>query len=74
MENIQIGENKSIINILKGVGISLISTVLLLIIFSIVLTYSSIQESAINPVIMIITAISILIGSSISNMKIKKMD
>ncbi len=72
MENIQIGENKSIINILKGVGISLISTVLLLIIFSIVLTYSSIQESAINPVIMIITAISILIGSSISNMKIKK--
>lgn len=72
MENMQISENKSIINILKGVGIALISTVILLIIFSIVLTYTNIQESVINPVIMIITAISILIGSSLGNIKIKK--
>lgn len=72
MENMQISENKSIINILKGVGISLITTVILLIIFSIVLTYTNIQESTINPVIMIITAISILIGSSLGNIKIKK--
>ena len=72
MENMQISENKSIINILKGVGIALISTVILLIIFSIVLTYTNIQESIINPVIMIITAISILIGSSLGNIKIKK--
>ena len=33
MENMQINENNSIINILKGVGISLITTVILLIIF-----------------------------------------
>ena len=72
MESMQISENKSIINILKGVGIALISTVILLIIFSIVLTYTNIQESVINPVIMIITAISILIGSSLGNIKIKK--
>ena len=72
MENIQISENKSIVNILKGVGIALITTLVLLIIFSVVLTYTSIQENAINPVIMIITAISILIGSSLGNMKIKK--
>lgn len=72
MENMQINENNSIINILKGVGISLITTVILLIIFSIILTYTNIQESAINPVIMIITAISILIGSSIGNIKIRK--
>lgn len=72
MENMQIGENKTIINIVKGVGISLISTIILLIIFSIVLTYTNIQENVINPVIMLITAISILIGSSLGNIKIKK--
>lgn len=72
MENMQVNENKTIINILKGVGISLIATVIMLIIFSIILTYTNIQESTINPVIMIITAISILIGSSLGNIKIKK--
>ena len=72
MDNMQINESKSIKNILKGVGISLISAVIMLIIFSIILTYTNIKESAINPVIMIITAISILIGSSLGNIKIKK--
>lgn len=72
MENMQINENKILTNILKGVGISLIATVIMLIIFSIVLTYTNIQESTINPVIMIITAISILIGSSLGNIKIRK--
>lgn len=72
MENMQVNENKTLINILKGVGISLIATVIMLIIFSIILTYTNIQESAINPVIMIITAISILIGSSLGNTKIRK--
>ncbi len=72
MENIQIKENNNIANIIKGVGISLIITIILLIIFSIILTYTNIKENTINPVIMIITAISILIGSTIGNNKIKK--
>lgn len=72
MENMQINKNKSIINIFKGVGISIITTIILLIIFSIILTYTNIQESVINPVIMVITAISILIGSSLGNIKIKR--
>ena len=72
MDNMQIGQNKTLINILKGVGISLISTVIMLIIFSIILTYTSINENVINPVIMIITAISVLMGSSIGNIKIRK--
>lgn len=59
-------------NIVKGVGISLLLTVILLIIFSLILTYTNISENTINPVIMIITALSILIGSSLSNTKIKK--
>ena len=72
MDNMQINENKSIINILKGVGISLLFTLIFLIIFSIILTYTDIQENVINPVIMIITAISILIGSSLGNIKIRR--
>ena len=72
MVNMQANQDNSIKNILKGVVISLISTVILLIIFSVILTYTNIQENVINPVIMIITAISILIGSSLVNIKIKK--
>ena len=56
----------------KGVGISFLVTIILLFIFSLVLTFSDIGENVINPVIIVITAISILIGSSIGNMKIKK--
>lgn len=65
-------ENKFIVNIAKGVGISLIATFIFLIIFSIILTYTNIKEEVINPVIIIITAVSILIGSSIVNIKIRK--
>ena len=72
MENMQVNENKTITNIAKGVGISLITTIILLLIFSIIFTYSNIEEKVISPVIMIITSISILIGSSIVNIKIKK--
>lgn len=59
-------------SIAKGVGISLITTFILLIIFSILLTYTNISENTITPVIIIVTAISILIGSSIGNLKMQK--
>lgn len=65
-------ENKFLANIAKGILISLIATFILLIIFSIILTYSNVKEDVINPVIIIITAISILIGSSVSCIKIRK--
>ena len=65
-------ENKTIKNIAKGVGISLISTCIMLFIFAVLLTYTDISENIIDTVIIIITAISILIGSSIGNLKIKK--
>lgn len=72
MNQTQIKEENMIINILKGAGISLLMTVALLIIFSILLTYTNIQENVINPVIIMITAVSILIGSSIGIGKMKK--
>lgn len=64
--------NKMPIQFLKGVGIAFIVTLILLIIFAGLLTYTDISEQVINPVIMVITGISILIGSSIGNSKIKK--
>lgn len=64
--------NNQIKNIFKGVGISIVSTMILLIVFSAILTYTNIQEDVINPVIMVLTAISILIGSSLGNIKIKQ--
>ncbi len=44
----------------------------MLLIFSLILAFTNVQENTINPVIMIVTAISILIGSSIANIKIRK--
>ena len=67
-------ENISIkfLNIVKGVIISVIFTIIFLFIFSIVLTYTNVSEQFIDPVIIIVTAISIFIGSSIGNLKMKK--
>lgn len=65
-------ENKTIKNIVKGVLISLISTVIMLLIFAILLTYTDINENITNTVIIVVTGISILIGSSIGNFKMKK--
>lgn len=64
--------NNNIVNILKGVGIAIISTLIFLLIFSAILTYTNLSEQTIAPVIIVVTAISILIGSSIGNFKLKK--
>ena len=65
-------ENKSWLNLIKGVGIALGVTFISLIIFSILLTYTDINEASIDPVIMVVTGVSILLGSFIGNIKIKK--
>ena len=61
-----------ILNVLKGVIISFLSTLILLLIFSLILTYSNISENIIAPTIITITAISIFIGSTIANFKMNK--
>ena len=66
------GISRNFVNIIKGVIISIIFTLIFLFIFSIILTYTNISESFITPVIIVITAISIFIGSSIGNIKMKK--
>ena len=62
----------SLIKPLIGIGISISCTLILLFIFSIVLTYTGLNESTISPVIITITGISIFIGSSITTVKLKR--
>ena len=64
--------SKKFTNIIKGVVISIIFTLIFLFIFSLVLTYTNISEQFITPVIIVITAISIFIGSSVGSIKMKK--
>lgn len=63
---------KNTTKILIGIGISIVLTLILLLIFSILLTYTNISESTIAPAIIIITGVSLLIGTSITTSKIKK--
>ncbi len=64
------GEN--IKKILKGSAFSIIITLIGLLIYSIILSYTSVAESTMPTIIIIITGISILIGSTISTSNIKK--
>ena len=66
-------KNKSqLIWILKGYVIAIVSTIILLSIFSILLVNTSISEKTINPTIITLTCVSILIGSTISMRKVRK--
>ena len=58
--------------IIKGSIFAIIFTAILLLIFAIVLTYTNLEENTIKPIIIVITGISVLIGSSISTLTIKK--
>ena len=61
-------EEKNIIRLIKGS----ISSIIISVIFLFVLTYTTVPESTMPLVITVIIGVSILIGSSISSMKIKK--
>ena len=65
-------ERSNIKIIAKGGLISIVITIIALIIFAVMLSSTSISETTIPTVIIIITAVSILIGSSLSTTKIKK--
>lgn len=65
-------ERSNIKIIAKGGLISIVITIIALMIFAVMLSSTSISETTIPTVIIIITAVSILIGSSLSMTKIKK--
>ena len=64
--------NKTFKHVCTGIGISLISSFVFLCIFALLLMYTNISESTISPVIIIITGISILIGTIICTRKLSK--
>ena len=73
MMNLTDGQESNNIKIIaKGSLISIIITIIALIIFAIMLSSTNISETIIPTVIIIITALSILIGSSLSMTNIKK--
>ena len=74
---IKVSENfnesgNNIKKILIGSGVSIVITIIGLIIFASLLTYTSIAESTIPTVTIIITIISILVGSSMCMSTVKK--
>ena len=73
MNNVgKINKNSNLYIVAKGFIISLILSIISILLYAIILVNSSIGENTIKPVIITITGISILMGSSISCLKIKK--
>lgn len=73
MNNVQVeSQNNTLIKISKGVVVSFLITLTSIFIFSIILTYTNISESIIPIVIIVLTFISILIGTIISMRKTTK--
>lgn len=58
--------------IIKGVGISFAFTLICLTFFSALLTYTSLSENLIQPVVISVTGISILAGSFFATRKVGK--
>ena len=64
--------NPNLIRVLKGSLTSILITIVLLLVYATVLTYTNIRENTMPITIIIITGISIFIGSLISSINIKK--
>lgn len=63
---------KNSVRIIKGSIFAIIISFILLLIFAMLLCYTNLSENTIKPVVLVITGISILIGSMISTRKIRK--
>lgn len=64
--------SKNVLKVIKGSLFAIIISLVFLFIYACLLTYTNISEETMTPVVITISGISILIGSSISSMKIKK--
>lgn len=63
---------KNAIRIIKGSSFAIIISLILLLIFALLLTYTELSETTMTPVVTTIVGISILVGSMASTRKIKK--
>lgn len=64
--------NKNIIRVIKGSILAIIMTIILLTIYATILTHTNVSENSMIPVVITISGISILMGSSLSSLKIRK--
>lgn len=71
MEN-KLEMDKNIFRVVKGSVFAIIISLILLLIYASVLTATNVSETTMTPVVITISGVSILIGSSISSFKIKK--
>ena len=72
MNNVKVENSNNIIRICKGLMFSFIITLISILVFAILLTYTNISENIIPIVIIILTFISILIGSIMAVKKINR--
>ena len=66
------GTTSNLVRVLKGSVFAVVLTLILLLIYSALLTYTNLNESTMPIFIIAITAISILVGSLMSSVNIKK--
>lgn len=72
IDNITKDKDSNIIKIIKGSIISIIISLLFLTVYAILLSTTNISEDSMETIVIIISGISILIGSSLSTKKLKK--
>lgn len=65
-------KNSNFINVARGSIIAITITSVCLVIFSVILANTEVAESTINPVIILVTAVSIFVGSIMSVSRISK--
>ena len=64
--------NSNLIKIIKGSAIAIVLSLMFLTIYAAILSFTSVAETTMVPVVLVLTGISILIGSSMSSISIKK--
>ena len=71
-EDITKENNKEILQIIKGSILAIVLTAIFMTIYAAILSFTNISENTIIPVVIVLTGISLLIGSSISTISLKR--
>ena len=71
-KSIETVAQNNFVRIIKGSIVSIVITLIALFVFALLLAYTNMPENMITPVVIVVSSISILIGSIISSRKIRK--
>ena len=72
VEDVTKENGNTIVKVIKGSVLAIVLTAIFLTIYATILSFTNISETTIVPVVIVLTGISLLIGSSISTIPIKK--